>query len=82
MPVGFLSNRHDKPGASGEDACTRDNGSGGPVTGRSGGTTDHAAERGRVAAAVTASLARRVRVGHHRPRRTGDTYREPRQRRA
>jgi len=44
-PVVFRSNRHDKPEATGEDACTRDNGSGGPVTGRSGGTTDHAAER-------------------------------------
>ena len=34
-----------KPVASGENACTRDDGSGGPVTARSGGTTDHAAER-------------------------------------
>ena len=38
--------RHDKPGATGEDACTRDNGSGGPVTGRSGGTTDDAGTGG------------------------------------
>ena len=54
MPVGFLSNRHDKPGATGEDACTRDptsrkatsgKRSGGPSPARSGGTTDHAAER-------------------------------------
>jgi hypothetical protein len=44
-PVAFLSNRHDKPGATGADACTRDDGSGGPVTGRSGGTADHVAER-------------------------------------
>lgn len=36
------------------------------------------AERGQVAAAVTASLARRVRVRHHRPRRDRGTYREPR----
>ena len=35
-----------------------------------------------VAAAVTASLARRVRVRHHRPRRDRGIYREPRQRRA
>jgi len=34
-----------KPVASGENAWTRDDGSGGPVTARSGGTTDHAAER-------------------------------------
>ena len=34
-----------KPVARGENACTRDDGSGGPVTARSGGTTDHAAER-------------------------------------
>jgi len=46
--------RHDKPGATGEDACTRDptsrkatsgKRSGGPSPARSGGTTDHAAER-------------------------------------
>jgi len=42
VPVGILSNRHDKPGATGEDACTRDDGSGGPSSARSGGTTDHA----------------------------------------
>jgi hypothetical protein len=40
VPVGFLSNRHDKPGATGENACTREQRSGGPVTARSGGTTD------------------------------------------
>ena len=34
-----------KPVASGENACTRDDGSGGPSPARSGGTTDHAAER-------------------------------------
>ena len=37
--------RHDKPVATGENACTREQRSGGPVTARSGGTTDHAAER-------------------------------------
>ena len=45
MPVGYLSNRHDKPGATGEDACTREDDSEGPSPARSGGTTDHAAER-------------------------------------
>lgn len=43
-----------KPVASGEDACTREDGSRGPVTARSGGIADHAAERGR--------------VGHRQPR--------------
>jgi len=45
VPVGFLSNRHDKPGATGDNACTREQRSGGPSSARSGGTTDHAAER-------------------------------------
>ena len=43
-----------KPVASGENACTREQRSGGPSSAQSGGTTDHAAERGR--------------VGHYRPR--------------
>ncbi|MCZ7590913.1 MAG: hypothetical protein M5U15_01615 [Kiritimatiellae bacterium] len=41
----LLARGMSKPVASGENACTRDDGSGGPVTARSGGTTDHAAER-------------------------------------
>jgi hypothetical protein len=55
--------------ARGNHRRTRDDGSGGPVTGRSGGTTDHAAERN----------AGRGRRGAERDR---GIYREPRQRRA
>jgi len=65
VPVGFLSNRHDKPGATGENACTRDDDSEGPSSARSGDITDHVASATPGAAksgSVTPSAARFLRA--------------------
>jgi len=63
VPVAFLSNRHEQARSEGENACTREQRSEGPVTGRSGDTTDHAAKRNAGsghARSVTPSAARSV----------------------
>jgi hypothetical protein len=65
VPVAFLSNRHEQARSEGENACTRKQRSEGPVTGRSGGTTDHAASATPGAAksgSVTPSAARFLRA--------------------